>query len=131
VGLTLIYLDANIIIRLVEGDVGARHSVEARLRGLLSFMTSRLSRLECRCRPLREGDQRLLGLYETFFNGSELSLCDVTAEVIERATELRAKLNVRTPDAIHLASAVLYGVTVFLTGDRSLVGCTAVPVEIV
>lgn len=127
----MIYLDANVIIRFLEGDPATRSPVEARLHGASSLMTSRLSRLECRCHPLRIGDQRLLGLYEGFFAARELMLTDVSAEVIERATELRAQWNLRTPDAIHLASAVLFGASVFLTGDRLLTRCTSMPVEII
>lgn len=127
----MIYLDANIIIRLLEGDPAARRPVEERLRGATALMTSRLSRLECRCRPLREGNQELLNLYDGFFAGRELTLAELTADVVERATELRARLNLRTPDALHLASASVFGATAFLTGDRALARCTVVSVEIV
>ena len=50
--------------------------------------------------------------------------------MIERATELRARYNLKTPDAIHYATAVEVGATVFLTGDRALARCSEVPVEV-
>jgi hypothetical protein len=47
----MIYTDANVIIRLVEGTQAVRAPIEARLqplRGTAGFLaTSRLSRLEC------------------------------------------------------------------------------------
>jgi predicted nucleic acid-binding protein len=55
---------------------------------------------------------------------------DVGADVIEQATELRARHNFRSPDAIHLASALLHKADVFLTGDRNLQRCPGLTVEI-
>ena len=129
----MIYADANVLIRLLEGDATTRAPLEARLstlRGTGRFLlTSRLSRLECRVKPLRAKDATLLALYEAFFTGVEIELLDLTADVVEKATVLRAMLNVKTPDALHLASALLAGATAFLTGDRGLARCTEIPVE--
>jgi predicted nucleic acid-binding protein len=130
----MIYADANVLIRLLEGTPAVRAPIEARLlpfRGTGRFLaTSRLSRLECRCKPLRAGDTVLLALYEALFNGPEMQLVDITADVVEKATELRANLNIKTPDAIHLASAILVKAAAFLTGDRALARCGEVPVEV-
>jgi predicted nucleic acid-binding protein len=60
----------------------------------------------------------------------ELVVVEVAAAVIERATVLRAKYNLNSPDAIHYATAVEIGAMVFLTGDRVLARCSEVPVEI-
>ena len=53
----MIYADANIIIRLIEGDTAVRAPIEARLlpfKGSGPFLlTSRLTQLECRVMPLR------------------------------------------------------------------------------
>jgi uncharacterized protein len=133
-GRPLIYLDANVVIRLVEGDASTRTPLVARLAQSLgvpgSSVTSRLSRLECRSKPLRTGDLGTLSQYDVFFAGVELVLAEVNAVVIERATELRARYNLRTPDALHYATAVEVGATVFLTGDRALSRCLEVPVEV-
>jgi predicted nucleic acid-binding protein len=130
----MIYADANILIRLLEGIPAVRAPIELRLlplRGTGRFLgTSRLSRLECRCKPLRAGDTALLVLYEALFNGPEVQLLDVTPDVVEKATDLRARLNVKTPDAIHLATAIEAKVVAFLTGDRSLARCGEIAVEI-
>jgi predicted nucleic acid-binding protein len=134
VGRPLIYLDANVVIRLVEGDAATRAPLEARLAAALgvpgSLVTSHLTRLECRSKPLRAGDSATLAQFDVFFAGVELVLADVSAAVVERATELRARYNLKTPDALHYATAVESGATVFLTGDRTLSRCTEVPVEI-
>lgn len=93
-------------------------------------MTSRLSRLECRSKPLRAGDSATLAQFDVFFAGAELVLFELTAAVVERATVLRAKYNLKSPDALHYATAVEAGATVFLTGDRLLSRCSEVTVEV-
>jgi uncharacterized protein len=130
----VIYVDANVVIRLIEGDTATRAPLEARLlplRGTGRFLlTSRLTRLECRVKPVRANDAALLTLYDAFFARPEVNLLEVTAAVVEKATELRAMLNVTTPDALHLASGILAGASAFLTGDRGLARCSELPVEI-
>ena len=130
----MIYLDANVVIRLVEGDTATRKPLEARLASSLgmpsSLVTSRLTRLECRSKPLQAGDVGTLTRFDVFFAGVELRLEEVSEAVVEGATELRAKYNLETPDAIHLATAIAVGATVFLTGDRALARCAEVPVEV-
>ncbi|HQR42180.1 MAG TPA: type II toxin-antitoxin system VapC family toxin [Gemmatales bacterium] len=131
----MIYLDANILIRLIEGDIAARAPVEAKLqhaRVNAPFLTtSRLSRLECRVKPLREGNSSLLSLYEQLFNSNELQMTELHAAVIEKATELRSTLKLKTPDAIHLASAIVERCSLFLTGDKDLAKVTEIAVEVV
>ena len=93
-------------------------------------MTSRLTRLECRSKPLRAGDLATLAQFDVFFAGVELVVAEVGAAVVERATDLRARYNLKTPDALHYATAVEAGATVFLTGDRAFSRCSEVPVEV-
>ena len=122
-----LYLDANAIIYSIEGvptfrDWALRWIEQAEAaQGLM--ITSRLTRLECRVKPLRESDEAALARFEGFFARENVALVDVSAEVIERATELRARHNFRAPDAIHLASALLGEVDIFLTGDTALQRC--------
>jgi predicted nucleic acid-binding protein len=130
----LIYLDSNVVIRLVEGDTTTRTPLVARLAPALgvrgSLVTSRLTRLECRSKPLRAGDLATLAQFDVFCSGVELVLAEVSAAVVEQATELRARYNLKTPDALRCATAVEVGATVFLTGDRGLARCSEVPVEV-
>jgi predicted nucleic acid-binding protein len=123
-----------VVIRLVEGDAATRAPLVARLAASLgvagSLVSSRLTRLECRSKPLRAGDLATLAQFDVFFAGIELILADVSPAVIERATNFRAKFNLKTPDALHYATAVEVGATVFLTGDRGFARCTEIPVEV-
>jgi predicted nucleic acid-binding protein len=96
--------------------------------GLL--ITSRLSLLECRVQALRRADQSAVGRYEAFFSGENLAIFDISSDVIDRATDLRVRYGFRSPDAIHLATAILLEADVFLTGDARLERCTEVRVVV-
>ncbi len=74
-------------------------------------------------------DKELLATYDRFFGASRIELVEVSAEVIDRATSLRASYGFTTPDAIHLASAIQAKADIFLTGDSKLAGCREVMVE--
>ncbi len=94
------------------------------------LLTSHLARLECRVKPLRAGDTSLLATYDAFFTRARVIVFDLTPAVLDRATELRARHGFRTPDAIHLASAIEAGADVFLTGDAGLAKCPGITVDL-
>ena len=130
----MIYADSGIVMRWVEGTESVRDAIESRWRKLPAldrvFVTSRIARLECRCKPLREHDDDLLGLYDVFFSGREVNVREIDAGVIERATELRAAVGLKTPDAIHAATAELAGVKAFWTTDAHFSRCPGLAVEV-
>ena len=120
------FFDASALIYLVEG---VPPFVE-RLRTDLSRWSkkhpdagaavSRLSWLECRVRPAREGDQGTLIAFDAFFARPGLIWVELTKDVVELATAIRVRHRVRTPDALQAASCLQLGADhVFLTGDRS------------
>jgi len=47
-------------------------------------------------------------------------MIDVDGMIAERAADLRARYNLRTPDAIHIATAIVAGCDAFLTNDLAL-----------
>ena len=68
--------------------------------------------------------------YATILDSKYVRVCEITAELVERATDLRAAHGLRTPDAIHLATALCGGASVFLTGDATLKRCSGIAVEV-
>jgi predicted nucleic acid-binding protein len=130
----MIYADSGIIMRWVEGGVTVREPIELRWRQLPPadrvFVTSRIARLECRCKPLRDHRQDLLDLYEIFFAGKEVVLREVDAAVVEKATDLRAGIRLKTPDALHAATAILARAAAFWTTDAGLAKCPGLTVEV-
>lgn len=129
------YLDASAVIYLLEGSTAVRAQVAARIAQAEEdpggrLLASRLSRLECRVKPLRAGDAAMLATYDAFFTRSRLTILGVSAAVLDRATDLRARHGFKVPDAIHLASAIEAGADAFLTGDAGLTKCPGVNVEL-
>lgn len=130
------YLDASAIIYLLEGSAATRQAVAGRIASAEAdptgrLLTSHLSRLECRVKPMREGNASLLATYDAFFARRRLVVLDVSAPVIDRATDLRVRYGFKTPDAIHLACAIHAGSDAFVTRDAALARCTDLRVELV
>jgi predicted nucleic acid-binding protein len=130
----MIYIDSGIILRMIEGADKVRLPIEARLAQLdpaqRVLATSRLSTLECRCKPLREQNAELLVLYNNFFIAGEIQLLEIDRAVIDKATEVRAVNGLKTPDAIHLATAQSLNVAAFWTTDRRLARTPGVTFEL-
>jgi predicted nucleic acid-binding protein len=59
-----------------------------------------------------------------FFAGPGLRVISFDRSVIDRATEIRALQGLRTPGAIHTATAIVARADVFVTGDRALARVT-------
>jgi len=131
-----VYLDACCFIYLVEGTPSWKTTVETRLRAIAAqggaqFVTSDLTRIECRTKPLREQQLELLKQYDRLLSSGELDVLPLSRGVVDGATELRAKYAaLKTPDAIHLAAALGAGADLFVTGDVSLGVCTELVVEV-
>ena len=120
-----LFLDANVIIYLVEGTKALQKRVAMALGEDHAHdemvAVSRLSWLECRVRPLREKNKAILAAYERFFAARDLVIVDLTAAVVETAAQLRAALNLSTPDALQAASALqIEGPVRFFSNDQRL-----------
>ena len=83
-----------------------------------AIAVSRLSTLECRVLPLRNRDVETLMLYDQFFNAVDLRIVEISAEVMDRATVIRADSRLAIPDALQAACALsLPGELIFFTND--------------
>jgi predicted nucleic acid-binding protein len=124
------YLDTAIIIYLVEEKEPFFEKAAKRLEDAsLELFSSEMARLESRVKPVRDRDNPLLAIYDQFFVNRINKVVDITREVIDTATELRAKYNFKTPDSIHLAAAITGSCDVFFTNDHRLDRCTEIKVE--
>jgi predicted nucleic acid-binding protein len=91
--------------------------------GALTLVTSAVTLLEVLVVPLRAGNLELAARYErilTRSRGVELVALDLA--VLRSAANLRARFNLRTPDALRLAAAIARRCQMFLTNDRRLPG---------
>ena len=80
-------------------------------------------------RPLEGGRRRLLAGYTTFFASPDLDVLPVSPAMCDRAARIRAQHGFKPLDSLHLAAAVEYGRTLFLTGDAQLKRFPDIPVE--
>lgn len=115
----LIYLDSSIVISALQdaGDLGAR--VRAALSTTAEIpATSDLVRLECRVRPVREGDFALAAEFDRMLD--QFERLTLGADVYRVAADIRARFGLRTPDALHVAVAQVHHCDALWTSDRRL-----------
>lgn len=90
-------------------------------RGEFQVVTSIVTLLEVLVHPFRHGNTVLVQQYrEILLNAEYLTTMLLTHEVAEEAARLRAEHDIRTPDAIQLATAIHAGASFFLTNDARL-----------
>lgn len=118
----VIYVDAQIIIYTVE-----KHPTYSKLlhsfwksaeQGSLTAITSELTLLELRVAPLRISNHQLLNRYDQFM--AKLQLIQLDRKILLGAAQIRANFtSIKTPDAIHAATAQFEKSHQFLTNDRA------------
>jgi predicted nucleic acid-binding protein len=129
---TRIYLDTAPVIYTVEQVPAYAGVVDTRLSapGVVR-VSSDLTRMEYRVKPLRSGDAGLLADFDDYFGRLVAEMVPLSAAVFDRAAEVRAVYGFKTPDAIQLAAAVVSRCDVFLTNDHRLARFTGIPVEVI
>jgi len=119
-----VYLDASVVIPLVEGTPEEKPRLRMRVAQRAGDdavqVISDLVRMECQVKPLALGDDRLLQDFAGFFASPALVCVGLTPAVCDRAAHIRAQHRYRTPDALHLAAAIEAHCDLFMTGDARL-----------
>jgi predicted nucleic acid-binding protein len=107
------FIEANPILdRLVTGIF------ERIANGDCTGVTSVITLTEVLTMPLRSGNKTLQSQYIELLRSSEnFTTLPVSFSIAEKAAELRARYNLRTPDAIQIATAMEAGCQAFLTND--------------
>lgn len=89
--------------------------------GQFAGVTSTITLVETLTHPLRHHHHELARRYrEIMLNTPHLTTLDVSPDIAQKAAEIRAHYQIRTPDAIQLAAALQGGATFFVTNDRGL-----------
>lgn len=128
-----VYLDTNIFIYAIEGYPDfvdelnqLFDSIDA---GNLRAFTSELTLAEVLVKPLIDGNLEIQGVYQQALQSSEvLEVVAISRDLLIEAARLRAVTNLRLPDAIHGATAILSGCDTFLTNDRRLTSLPGIKV---
>ena len=84
---------------------------------------------EVMVKPLQTGNHELAQEYrDILVNSDAYTLVTVTMPIAESAADLRARYNLRTPDALHVATAISTGCDAFLTNDAQLKRVQELPI---
>ena len=87
----------------------------------IEISTSVIALTETLMKPIQTGDQSLIKAYRELFTETDyVRLIPVTFEIADKAAQLRAQYNLRTPDALHIASAIESGCQALLTNDLGI-----------
>ncbi|WP_045214010.1 type II toxin-antitoxin system VapC family toxin [Desulfonatronovibrio magnus] len=89
-------------------------------KGSLLVSTSTITLLEVLVYPLRLGNYSLASNYKDILLNSKMITVEISHSISERAASLRAKHNIRTPDALQISAAIETGAAYFLTNDLRL-----------
>jgi predicted nucleic acid-binding protein len=117
-----VYLDANAIIYSYEKVEPYRTILEPVWLGAgpstYDIVASELSLLEVLVRPLQQANVNLqVGFNDLLLHSANVHMVPIARAVLERAAALWAATNLKTPDAIHAATALIEGCTLFVTND--------------
>ena len=129
----IVYLDANIIIYLVEKHPLWGPKALARIAQLQAagdqIDVGDASRLECLVGPYMSGDQAMLADYNGFFQDPTVVVFPLSAAVCERAARISAAHNIKALNAPHSATAIEHGCGRFLSNDVPLQKFPLITVE--
>jgi predicted nucleic acid-binding protein len=129
-----VYVDANSMIYTVEKhpDYGPllRPMWLAAQAKQLEVISSELTLLECFVGPMKRNDSALLKDYESALLGTEVRLLPITQSGLREGARLRATTNLKTPDAIHAATALQIGCALFVTNDRRFLSVAGLSVVV-
>lgn len=129
----LVYVDTAVVIYSVEFNPDYWQLLQplwAKFQANeVGIVSSELTLMESLVVPLRNGNTILIDTYEQLLS-SQVSLVPISQTILKSAAQLRATTNLRTPDAIHAATALDAGCTLFLTNDSGFRNVPNLPVVI-
>ncbi len=127
-GYEYVFLDTPTFIYYIEEDIRYLSVVDTIFgrvaEGYLTGISSFITLIEVLIKPLKGGDSSLAEKYRDFLlNSANLDLFPLDVDIALKAASLRTRYNVKTPDAIQLATAQLKGAELFITNDKHLPKC--------
>ncbi len=89
--------------------------------GLFDVAASTIAFSEALTKPLKDEDTALVRAYsEMFGTTSGLRMIPVDMPIARQSAVLRARYNLKTPDALHIATVIITHCDAFLTNDLDL-----------
>ncbi|HEX9867783.1 MAG TPA: PIN domain-containing protein [Candidatus Tectomicrobia bacterium] len=95
----------------------------------IEAVSSVITLTEVLTHPLKVGNARLVHEYRNILlNSRRFRLLPITSQIAESAADLRARYNLRTPDALHVAAGIDARCDAFLTNDAGIKRVTEITV---
>lgn len=118
-----VYVDTNIVIYSVEKIdpywTQLQPLWQAAQQGQFTVLSSELVLLETLVKPLKEADTVLEKTFrELLLASKDVQLIPISLSILEQAAYLRATTGLKSPDAIHAATALSVGSPVFITNEK-------------
>jgi predicted nucleic acid-binding protein len=98
--------------------------------GSIEIVSSELTLMEALVGPLKSGNTTLENAFEQALLSTNMRLIPITQPILREAARLRATTKLRTPDALHAATAQLAGCVLFVTNDVGFRGLASLPLVI-
>ena len=129
-----IYIDTSVVIYTIEGSPDYYSLLQplwAKFRSReIEIISSELILMEALVVPVRNADDSLIADYEQLLLSSEMRLIPINQSVLREAARLRATTTLKTPDAIHAATALSVNCTQFVTNDKGFRNVPSLPVVV-
>ncbi len=132
-GVTKLGFDTSPIIYFIESHPqydGLVTEIFQRVsNGRPEGITSVITLTEVLIHPLRRGDAALQQQYsDLLINAANFQTLPIDIKTATSAADLRARYNLRTPDALQVATALAAGCDAFMTNDAALQRVSEFPV---
>jgi predicted nucleic acid-binding protein len=128
----LVYVDTNTVIYTVERFPTYWPLLEplwlAAQAKTIEIVSSELTLMEVMVGPLKSGNTALQNAFERALLGTDMRLLPITQMILREAAQLRATTTkVKTPDALHAATARQAGCSLFVTNDAGFRRVASIP----
>ncbi|MBN3885887.1 MAG: PIN domain-containing protein [Nostoc sp.] len=129
-----IYIDTSVAIYTIEGNPDYYSLMQPLwskfYAGEIKIISSELILMEILVVPLRNGNNSLVADYEELLLSSQVQLIPISQSILRQSANLRATSNLKTPDAIHAATALSVNSNQFITNDKGFRNVPGLPVVI-
>jgi predicted nucleic acid-binding protein len=120
-----VYIDTNILIYILKNEISLRKEIKAfvELCELNNFeiLTCDITITEFLTGIFKHNGEDLFGFYANMFEENELfKTVSISKEAYRMAARLRVLQNLKTPDSLHLATALYEKCTFFVTQDQRI-----------
>jgi predicted nucleic acid-binding protein len=124
-GVSRLAIDSAPFIYLVERRMNYSDRVNTIFRAIrdgdVVGLSSVITLTEVLSKPIQQNDSTVEAAYRNMLLRSQhFRLISITSAIADRAAQLRAAYNLKTPDALQIATAIDTGCNAFLTNDKGL-----------